>query len=101
MWQEERNSLLLAGLMRRFRSLLPQAGEGLGMRGDAKTFCGLGRHPHPFAGEGKGYPFGLLSTALANASFIGAPSAVIWRYLMKSIKSLPVIFLVLKALNPR
>jgi hypothetical protein len=40
-------------------SLLPRAGEGLGMRGARKTSCGLGNPPHPPlplppAGEGEG-----------------------------------------------
>ena len=45
--------------------------------------------------------WGFPSTSSKNVSSRSLPSAIFWRYLMKSMTSIPVIFLVLKAPNPR
>ena len=59
------------------------------------------RFPGAFFFRKYGYFCGLPSTSAKKVSSISLPSAMFWRYLMKSITSWPVIFLVLKAPKPR
>src|SRR6266581_3249741 len=78
------------------------------------------RHPRPFPGIGgrhrgadalggagddgdplgEDHDFGLASTCSAKCSSNTAPAATSWRYLTKSMTSLPVAFLASKALKP-
>ena len=71
-----------------------------------KTPFGRGRNSKPKGylsdhGNSSYLLWGLPKTSSKKASSTSLPSAIFWRYLMKSMVSAPVIFLLLKAPNPR